>query len=82
MMYVSSEFPCAHVTMGVISQSETKEELLPLRKRRFYKLNVFTVTAAAHSTNVQLCTAVTFRCGPAGSIEVEARWRTEGCTSS
>jgi len=81
-MYVSSEFPRAHVTVGVTSQSEIKEVFFPLRKRRCYKLNVVTVTAVAHSTSVRLSTAVAFRCGPAGSIEGAARWRTDNCTSS
>jgi hypothetical protein len=39
----------------------------------FYDLNVVTVTAVALSRSVQLSTAVTFRCGPAGSIEAAAR---------
>jgi len=41
-----------------------------------------TVTAVAHSRSVQLSTAVTFRCGPACSIEAAARRRTGDCTSS
>jgi hypothetical protein len=47
----------------MISQSETKEQFLRLRKRKCHDLTVVTVTAVAHSRIVQLSTAVTFRCG-------------------
>ena len=40
-------------------------------------ITVVTVTAAAH-----MSTAVTFRCDPAGSIEVAASRKTGDCTSS
>jgi len=82
MMKVSSEFSSANVRVGAIRQSETKDLFIRLRKMRCYKLNVVTVTAAAHSISVQLCTAVTFRCDAACSIEGAARWRTDNCTSS
>jgi hypothetical protein len=48
----------------------------------FYDLNVVTLTAVAHSRSLQLSTAVTVRCGPAGSIEVAVRRKTGDCTSS
>ena len=44
----------------MISQSETKHQFLHVRKRKCHDLTVVTVPAAAHSTSVQLCTAVTF----------------------
>ena len=53
----------------MISQSETKQLFLRLRKWKCHKLTVVTVTAIAHNRSVQLSTAVGFRCGPAGSIE-------------
>jgi len=66
----------------VISQSETKEQFLRFRKLKCHDLNVVTVTPVAHSKSVQLSTAVTFWCGPAGSIEAATRRRTGDCTSS
>jgi len=66
----------ADVIVGVISQSETKEQFLRLRKRKCHNLIVVTVTAVAHSRSVQLSTAVTFRCGLACSIEAAARYWT------
>jgi hypothetical protein len=73
---------CWRVIRCVISQSETKEQFLLLRKRNCDNLNVVTVTAVARSTSVRLSTAVTFRCGLAGSIETATRRRTGDCTSA
>ena len=59
-MKVSPKFTCWLLIIGVISQSETKHQFLHVRKRKCHDLTVVTVPAAAHSTSVQLCTAVTF----------------------
>jgi hypothetical protein len=48
----------------------------------FNDLNVVTLTAVAHSRREHLSTAVTVRCGPAGSIEGAARRSTGDCTDS
>jgi len=53
-----------------------------LQEKEFHYFKVAAVRSVAHSTRVQLSTAVTFRCGLAGSMEATARRRTGDCTSS